>query len=92
MNKYALLGHPLTHSCSPIIHNELFRQNNINATYELLDILEDEIPEYLNKIKEGIYKGFNVTIPYKEKVIPYLDRLTDAANIIGAVNVISIRT
>ena len=73
MNKYALLGHPLTHSCSPIIHNELFKQNNINATYELLDILEDEILEYLNKIRKGIYQGYNVTIPYKEKVMPYLD-------------------
>ena len=91
MNKYALLGHPLTHSCSQIIHNELFRHNNINATYELLDILENEIPEYLNKFKEGIYQGYNVTIPYKEKVIPYLDGLTDAANIIGAVNVIYYR-
>lgn len=91
MNKYALLGHPLTHSCSPIIHNELFKQNNINATYELLDILEDEILEYLNKIRKGIYQGYNVTIPYKEKVMPYLDSLTDAAKIIGAVNVIYLR-
>lgn len=91
MNKYGLLGHHLTHSFSAIIHNELFRQNMLDATYEIIDIEEDEIIEKLKLLKAGVYTGFNVTIPYKQTVMNYLDELSDAAKAIGACNTIYCR-
>ena len=67
MNKYALLGHPLTHSCSPIIHDELFKQNNINATYELLDILEDEIKVRLYYLEQNYQNNYSNSMEGKSR-------------------------
>ena len=88
MNKFGLIGHPLTHSCSSIIHEELFNLNKIQATYEHLDIEEREIESVLKQLRSGYYQGLNVTIPYKEKVLPHLDILTPAVEAIGACNTI----
>ena len=91
MNKYGLLGYKLSHSQSKIIHEYFFETNGIEASYDLIEIEEDEIKEKLDLIRSGYYQGFNVTIPYKEKVIKFLDKLSDAAKEIGAVNTIYIR-
>lgn len=91
MNKYGLLGHKLGHSKSKVIHEYFFDANNIDASYDLIEIEEYEILETLNLLKSNVYKGFNVTIPYKETVIQYLDELTDSANEIGAVNTVYIK-
>lgn len=91
MDKYALLGYPLSHSYSPLIHNEMFKQKNINATYELLEIKEDKLEDAIESLKNGTYKGFNVTIPYKVKIIDYVDELTDHAKSIGSVNTLYLR-
>ena len=88
MNRYGLIGHKLPHSYSPKIHEYLFKKNNINATYSLLEVEENELGDCILKLRNSEYQGFNVTIPYKEKVICYCDELTDAAKEIGAVNTI----
>ena len=88
MNRYGLLGHKLGHSQSKVIHEYLFEKSNIDAAYDLIEIEEFELEEQIMKLREGIYSGYNVTIPYKEKVIPFLDQLTDAAKEINAVNTI----
>lgn len=88
MNKYALLGAKLSHSYSKTIHEYFFDINDINATYDLIEVEESKLKEMIDKIRNQEYLGFNVTIPYKEVVIPYLDELTDAAKEIGAVNTI----
>ena len=87
--KYALLGEKLGHSFSPIIHKEIFNDFNIDAEYELKEIKKEEIKETLDLLKKGIYKGFNVTIPYKREVMQYLDYITPEAMAIGAVNTIA---
>ena len=87
--KYALLGEKLGHSFSPIIHKEIFNDFNIDAEYELKEIKKEEIKETLDLLKKGIYKGFNVTIPYKKEVMQYLDFITPEAMAIGAVNTIA---
>ena len=89
--KFGLLGEHLTHSYSPLLHKELFKLKNIDATYELIEIKENEIKDYINKIRTGEYSGFNVTIPYKKEVMKYLDVIDDAACEIGAVNTIYMR-
>ena len=90
MNRYGLLGHKLGHSQSKVIHEYLFEKSNIDAEYDLIELEEFELETQINKIREGIYCGYNVTIPYKEKVIPFLDELTDSAKEINAVNTIYI--
>lgn len=86
--KFALLGEKLGHSFSPIIHKEIFKDFNIEATYELKEIKKEEILDTLNLLKTGVYNGFNVTIPYKKEVMKYLDIIDDKALEIGAVNTI----
>lgn len=91
MNKYALIGYPLSHSYSPFIHKEIFKSRRVDATYELLEISEDRLEEIVGYLRQGIYKGFNVTIPYKIKIIPYLDEISPEAMAIGSVNTITIK-
>ncbi len=82
---YALLGKTLKHSISPVIHRKIMQKMGVQAEYELLEVAEEELE---GTLKSGLYKGFNVTIPYKEKVCAYLDGLADSAKAIGAVNTI----
>ena len=89
MDKYGLIGYPLGHSFSKNYFNEKFENEGIDATYINFEIptIED-LAEVLDSNPE--LKGFNVTIPYKEKVISYLDYVSPEANAIGAVNVIRV--
>ncbi len=89
MKKYGLLGYPLGHSFSRDFFNRKFQDENIDAEY-----LNFEIPE-IGFAKEIILEnlelcGLNVTIPYKQLIIPYLNDLSEEAQAIGAVNVIRI--
>ena len=87
MDKYGLIGYPLGHSFSQNYFNEKFLSENIDAEYVNFEI--PSIKEFPGIIKNNPdLKGLNVTIPYKEQVIQYLDDLSDNAKAIGAVNVI----
>ncbi len=89
MDKYGLIGYPLGHSFSVSYFNQKFADENIDATYENFEIPSiDLLPEVLDSNPE--LRGLNVTIPYKEKVIPFLDSITPEARAIGAVNVIRV--
>ncbi|HPF52812.1 MAG TPA: shikimate dehydrogenase [Draconibacterium sp.] len=90
MNKYGLLGYPLTHSFSKRFFTEKFENENIDSTYDNFEIDNiNKFPEVVKNNPEVI--GFNVTIPYKEQVIQYLDELNDSAREIGAVNTIKVK-
>ena len=87
MQKYGLIGYPLGHSYSMDFFNKKFRSENIDAVYQNFEIANiKELKTVLKNNPELC--GLNVTIPYKEQVIPYLDDLDDDARQIGAVNVI----
>ena len=89
MDKYGLIGYPLGHSFSISYFNQKFADENIDAVYENFEIPTiDDFMEVVETNPE--LKGLNVTIPYKEKVIPYIDILSPEARAIGAVNVIKI--
>lgn len=89
MDIYGLIGHPLGHSFSKKFFNEKFKNESIDAEYRNFDI--DSIASFSAIIEEEqTLKGLNVTIPYKEQIIPYLDELSEEAQAIGAVNVIKI--
>lgn len=90
MKKYGLLGFPLTHSFSKRYFTEKFENEKIDSTYENFEI--DNISKFPDIIKNNPeLVGLNVTIPYKEQVIPYLDDLNDSAAEIRAVNTIVIQ-
>ncbi len=89
MNKYGLIGFPLTHSFSKKFFTEKFKRESISAAYENFEI------EKISRLTEIVeaetdLAGLNVTIPYKEQVIPFLDELDRAAEKVGAVNTIKI--
>jgi len=89
MEKYGLIGYPLGHSFSISYFNQRFQDEGIDAVYENFEIPSIEaLDEVIGANPE--LKGLNVTIPYKEKVIPYLDSITPEARAIGAVNVIKV--
>ena len=89
MDKYGLIGYPLGHSFSIGDFNERFENENIDAKYINFEIPSiDDLPEVLASNPQ--LKGLNVTIPYKEKVIPFLDSVSPEARAIGAVNVIRV--
>ena len=90
MDRYGLIGYPLGHSFSISYFNQKFADEKINAKYENYEISDiDQLPEILDSYPDLC--GLNVTIPYKEKVIPFLDSLSPEARAIGAVNVIRVK-
>ena len=89
MDKYGLIGYPLGHSFSISYFNQKFADENIDAEYMNFEIPSiEELPEVIAKHPE--LKGLNVTIPYKEKVMNFLDNISPEARAIGAVNVIRV--
>lgn len=87
---YGLIGYPVKHSLSPKMHNAAFRSLNINAEYRLFPLKEDELKGFFADLKKNNIFGLNVTIPYKEKVIAFLNKISHAAKLIGAVNTIKV--
>jgi len=89
MDKYGIIGLPLGHSFSPGFFNEKFQNEHIDAIYEKYELPQIEaLQEVLASNPE--LRGLNVTIPYKQQCIPFLDEVSEEARAIGAVNVISI--
>lgn len=83
-----LIGHPIKHSYSPFIQNYALELMNLNYIYLPFDVPTENIKSAVNGILALGLKGLNVTLPHKEKIIKYLDELSEEASIIGAVNTI----
>ncbi len=93
---FGLIGYPLGHSKSPLLHDTAFRETGLDGEYRLFPV--PPLPEgmaslvsLLEKMRSGEIHGLNVTIPHKQTVIPHLNRLSDAAASIGAVNTIAFK-
>ena len=89
MKKYAVIGSPITHSLSPLLHNEIFRIKNTNAVYEAVHIPPERLETEMSRLK-GEYAGLNCTIPLKQRIIPLLDDISPAAKALGSVNTVKI--
>jgi shikimate dehydrogenase len=89
---YGILGYPVEHSLSPLMHNTAFKALKVDATYKLFSLKEDELDDFFKELrqKDSSIFGLNVTVPYKERVIPYLDSLSPFAEKARAVNTIVI--
>ena len=88
MNKYFVIGNPIEHSLSPLIHNYWIKKNNIRAIYDKKKLNNDDLKDLIIKIREKNIRGVNVTVPFKKEVIPYLDKLTLDAETTQSVNTI----
>ena len=88
--KYIVIGNPIDHSLSPLIHNYWFKKNMIDATYEKKLMNKDEIEKLINEVRKSEIQGANVTVPFKNTVVPFLDRLSPEANATKSVNTISL--
>lgn len=83
---FGIIGHPLAHTLSPVLHNWAFRELDIKASYHVWDTPPEKLPAFMAALRTLPIHGASVTIPHKEAVMSLTDRLTDTARDIGAVN------
>ena len=91
MKKYLVIGNPINHSLSPELHNYWIKQYQLDAIYEKKELNHNELENLILDVKKGNIDGVNVTVPFKNAIIPYLDELSDEAKKTQAVNTISIK-
>ena len=84
----AVVANPIKHSISPFIHNSAFETTNTNGVYLAWEVDATELAETVANIRRYQMYGINLSMPYKEQVIPYLDQLSEEACLIGAVNTV----
>lgn len=89
---YGIIGFPLSHSLSPLMHNTAFKELGVDAVYKTFPLAESDLDNFFKELKkkESPIFGLNVTVPYKEKVLKHLDSLSPLAEKIKAVNTITI--
>jgi shikimate dehydrogenase len=85
---FALIGYPLTFSMSPDIYIPWFRKYNIDATYEVIPLKEKELDNFFRNQARNYFDGINITTPYKETAIKFVDELSDLAKMTGSINCI----
>ena len=88
MKKYLVIGNPIEHSLSPKLHNYWIKKNNIDAVYDKKQLNKVDIDNIILEVKNGKIDGINVTVPFKQSVIPFLDELTPLAKEAQSVNTI----
>lgn len=84
----AVVANPIKHSISPFIHNSAFEATNTNGVYLAWEVEATDLAETVANIRRYQMYGINLSMPYKEQVIPYLDQLSEEARLIGAVNTV----
>ena len=87
--KLGIIGYPLEHTLSPIMHTAALQHLNINGEYKAYEIREEELEKKISEFKKQNFRGLNVTIPYKKKVIPFIDEMSENAKLTDAVNTIT---
>ncbi|ABR47287.1 shikimate 5-dehydrogenase [Alkaliphilus metalliredigens QYMF] len=83
-----LLGYPVRHSLSPLMHNMAFQHLGLDYVYLVFEVKEDNLKEAVDAMKTLDVAGFNVTMPNKQKIIPLLDEISEEARLIGSVNTV----
>tara|TARA_B100000945_G_scaffold293611_1_gene269666 strand:+ start:140 stop:982 length:843 start_codon:yes stop_codon:yes gene_type:complete len=86
VKKLGVFGYPISHSISPTMHNAACSELGIDFVYEAHEVEKHQLEQTISDLRKGVWEGANITIPYKETVIPFLDSLSDTAKKLGAVN------
>ena len=87
--KFGIMGNPIKHSLSPVLHKYWFEKYNIDADYVIIEALDKDLPDLIKKINQRNYSGFNVTLPFKQKIINYLDKIINDAELTGSAPALS---
>ena len=88
MKRHIIIGNPISHSLSPKIHNYWFKENKIKANYKKIVPKKNEVEKIIKKIKGKKIYGMNVTVPYKQEVIPFIETMSRIAKSTNSVNTI----
>ena len=91
MKKYFVIGNPINHSLSPLLHNYWIKKNNIKAEYFKKELTLNKLEEFVNDIRQEKISGANITIPFKKSIITYLDKLSPEAEKSQSVNTIAVK-
>ncbi len=84
--KFGIIGNPIEHSLSPTLHNYWFKKYKIDANYSIINVGADDLSKVVEKIRKKNISGINITLPYKQKIVPFLDILINDAEITSSVN------
>ncbi len=88
MKRLAVIGDPIAHSLSPVLHNAMARALDLPYTYEAVRVAADALPDWVARVRAGGWRGFNATMPHKLRLPPLLDALTPEGEYYGAVNTV----
>lgn len=88
MMKFAVLGHPIKHSLSPVMHSASFKSIGFDGSYEKIDVPPEALMERLTQMAEEGFGGVNLTIPLKEVAYQHMEQLDESAKLLGAVNTV----
>ena len=89
IKKFGIIGNPIKHSLSPVLHNYWFKKYNIDANYSIIDLKdENNLPEIIDQIKNKEISGINVTLPYKQIIVSHVDTIVNDAEVTSSVNTI----
>ena len=88
MKKFFVIGNPIEHSLSPELHNFWIKKNKIDAVYDKIKLKESELKDFINKLRNEEIHGVNVTVPFKNKVIKYIDKFSLEVETTDSVNTI----
>ena len=80
--KFGIIGNPIEHSLSPTLHNYWFKKYKIDANYSIINVGADDLSKVVEKIRKKNLSGINITLPYKQKIVPFLDILINDAEFI----------
>jgi shikimate dehydrogenase len=85
---FGIIGNPIKHSLSPVLHNYWFDKYNLEADYSIIEANDKDLTEIISKIKNGSLTGINVTLPFKQKIIHHVDKIINDAEQTGSVNTV----
>ncbi|WP_100488658.1 shikimate dehydrogenase [Sporolactobacillus pectinivorans] len=88
MKKYALIGNPVNHSLSPLMHKKWFSHYKLDASYQAVQVSPGRLRQAVERLVQSGISGFNVTVPYKQEIMPLLDQIDEEALAVGAVNTV----
>ena len=86
--KLAVIGDPISHSLSPMLHKFLIENFHLPFSYEAIQVTARELAEFVSAKRDSDFRGFNVTIPHKQAILPLLDKISETVRAIGAVNTV----
>jgi len=88
MIKAGVIGYPISHSLSPVIHNYWLQKHNIEGSYEAIEVVPENLEKFIKDLDKNGFAGVNVTIPHKEKVLAAVNKVAKVVKYVGAVNTI----